>query len=278
MRTISVVLALLAVLGAVRPAAGEQRTPVAVKVVVVEYRNDFGARVADLERAAAERIAARLGRHLGFLRFTPSPGAPYTLTFEIKAKVPPERPGAPREVGFHVRLDGPDVREGTDYLVFRGEEEFGRPIGDVAAMAAEIDVRLRDDDLRGRLGKLLRQIPIARSPVAKSAYVWKARPPGWILPYRRSDLCVDFHSQFVIETAVSTAIGRERVELEARAAAEFEPPGPTPIDRLRGHIFTRPLDEDRFRAEVAEADGASVEAIWMKEYRALAGCEADFEP
>jgi hypothetical protein len=264
-------VALCTILLAAGPAVAEPRTPVTVAVVVVEYRNDF-ADVRALEREAAARIAGRLGRHLGFLRFTPAPGAPFMLTFEVKAKAPPERPGAPREVGFHIRLEGPGVRESGDYLVFRGEDEFGRPIGDVPAMAAEIDLKLRDDDLRGRLAKLLRQIPIARS-----AHVWRAPPPvGWILPYRRGDLCVDFHSQFVIETVVLTAVGPSRVELEARAAAEFLPPDPTPVDRLRGHIFTRPLDEARFQAELGGAAQASVEAIRLKEYRALAGCGADF--
>ncbi|HLC42442.1 MAG TPA: hypothetical protein VJO34_12580 [Methylomirabilota bacterium] len=254
----------------------EQKTVVGVKFVLDEhsYRKHFLPDIPLLEREATARIVKKLREHIGFLDFAAiPPEPPFKLTVRLDAKAPPEQPGAAREVGFHIILDGPKVTRNTEYVIFRDEENFGKSLGTAESLVTEIGSKLRDDVYKDRIGKLLNQVPITRT-----GHLWGSPPEGWVIPYRPIDLCMDFQSQLVIENLVPSGAVRKHREFEARAIGEFLPSAPTSIDHLRGHIFSEPTDLQKFQTEVGAVSPAqiSVSAVYVKEYRHLVPCSTDF--
>ena len=275
MRVFSIVW-LVTMIGAatITQGSAEQKTIVGVKFVLDEhsYRKHFLRDIALLEREATARIVKKLREHIGFLDFAPMPPEPlFKLTVRLDAKEPPERPGAAREVGFHIILEGPKVTQESDYVIFRAEQDFGTALGTVDSLLTEIGAKLRDQVYKNRIGKLLNQIPIARS-----GHVWRTSPPvGWVLPYQQKDLCMEFESQLEIENVVPSATGPMPLKLEALASHPFQPLTPT-AEHLRGNIFGKATDPSKFQSELGAASQISVSAVYVKEYRHLVSCPTDF--
>src|SRR5262249_12065337 len=158
-------------------AVAGPRTMVGVKFVLDAYQTHFsGARKAQLEKDAAAMIVAKLKEQIGFLDFTDAPGGDFVLTWELKPHSTPERPTAPREVGFHLARTGQGIQAARDYIIFRGEDDFSR-IGEPPEMVAEMRLKLPDEEYAGRIAQLLRKVPIART-----GHVMLTPPVvGWLL-------------------------------------------------------------------------------------------------
>lgn len=272
-------LATLIVATTVVQGGAEQKTIVGAKFLLEEksYRKHFSKEneIPLLEREATARIVKKLREHIGFLDFALAPpDLPFNLTVRLDANAPPERPGAAREVGFHIILEGPGVTQNSEYVMFRAEQNFGTALGTVDSLLTEIGVRLRDGEYKHRIGKLLTQIPIARS-----GHVWSNPPPvGWVLPHQHTDLCMDFDSHLEIVSVVPSVTGPMPLKLEALASHPFRPPTPTAIDHLRGNIFSKAIDPSKFQSELGAttASQISVSAVYVKEYRHLVPCSTDF--
>src|SRR5437879_9682971 len=99
-------LALLALPGANAEAA-TAKTSVLVKFELQAYRDHFDPAQADeLEKRAAELIAAKLHEHVPFLEFTAQSGPSFSLTATLRARLAAERAGAPGEVVLEFKLGG----------------------------------------------------------------------------------------------------------------------------------------------------------------------------
>ena len=251
--------------------SGAARTPVTVKFVLDAYHAYFlPAQRAEIEAKTAARITERLLAYVPHFDFTTDPGKPYTLTVRLATRLTAERPDAPKEVGLHMELTGPKVTRAREYVVFRVPEDM-RPITTVEAMVQEIDDRMPESEYAGRIGELLVRVPIAQG----GRVVYQPRN-GWILPHRPADICLDLGSRLAIESTVPSAVGPRLTQpLEALAVAEFNPPGPTHVPLLRGHIFTEPVDGSRFQLEMGGApeEQITVNGVWIKKRESAAVCQ-----
>jgi hypothetical protein len=278
MRQVTWIVIALAALGAA-PAQGDPKTQVSVRFVLEEptYRPHFTpAQIAELESKAAVRIVQRLKAYAPFLDFTTDAGRPFTLTIRLNAREPSQRTAAPTEVGLHLGLAGPKIASGaTDYVVFRKADNLD-PIGAVETLVEEIDGRLPEAEIRGRVAELLHQVPIARKGLVLLQPV-----RGWILPHRPGDICMELGSELAIESAVPTPVGvRQTPRLEALATTEYDPQGPTPAGVPRGQVFSEPKDPNRFQQELgsAPAERIAVNGVWIVKYFNIAGCPDPARP
>lgn len=260
-RAVAIALAFLMLAGTAADAT--QRTTVTVKFVLKAYRGDEfdEAQSVEVEKHAAERIAKRLATHVPFLEFTNQDGSEFTLTAMLRKSSVAGRPQAPREVGFSFKLEGPRVQANEEYVVFRPASDLSS-IPFVDELVQEIDIKLTEETYRGRLRPLLCQVPIA-----KTGQVVTGSAPGWVLPHKRNDICMDFQSQLRIEHVVQLAPVVRRMVLSGRADGE-----------LQGQIFGSPVNPSEFQQQLgAVAPGqVSVELIWVSDYRDLVPCSTDF--
>src|SRR2546427_683058 len=99
-------LALLVLAGANAGAAPAETAGLG-KFELQAYRNHFDpAQTDELEKRAAELIAANLHEHVPFLEFTAQGGSSFTLKATLRARLAPERAGAPGEVVLQFSLGG----------------------------------------------------------------------------------------------------------------------------------------------------------------------------
>ncbi|MCL4498796.1 MAG: hypothetical protein M1335_00930 [Chloroflexi bacterium] len=261
-RAVAIALAFLVFAGTAADAT--QRTTVTVKFVLKAYRGeDFDdAESNEVQKRAAEWIVKRLREHVPFLGFTTQEGSEFTLTATLRESSAVGRPQAPREVGFSFKLDGPRVQANEEYVVFRPPADLSGISTKVDDFVEEIDRKLTEETYRGRLRPLLCQVPIA-----KTGQVVTGPAPGWVLPHKRNDICLDFQSQLRIEHVVQFATVVRRMELYGRADGE-----------LQGQIFGSPVDLLEFRQQLGAVapDQVSVTLIWVKDYRDLVPCSTDF--
>lgn len=253
----------LALLALAAPAArAATKTAVTVTFSLRAYEVEFlPAEIAHVETRAAERIVARLREYAPFLDFTTAPGKEFTLAATLRPRATGERAGAPAEVIVQFKLGGPQVQARPEHVIFRPANDLsGVPLVD--GFIEEIDLKLTEDVYRGQLRSMLLQVPIARTGQFSS------NPAGWVLPHRRTELCLHFQSRLNVEHIVRLAPENvRRPQLPARADEDRQ-----------GQIFGRPVDPSNFQQEFAtiQADQVSVAGIWITEYRDLVPCSSDF--
>jgi hypothetical protein len=256
--------------GAALPARAADRPRISVSFELVERRlqNAFQpAQRADLEARAAAAIALRLGERIGFVSFSAAPpAAPNLLTVRLEA-APGSAQALFKETLLRLELTGPGLTPRSVSWRFRPEERYGDPTGGVEALVREIELRLRELDYRALIQDVMSQVAIARE-----AQVWQD-PVGWVIPYRKTDLCLDFRSLLRIESMLPSGAGPVLREFLTRASADFDPPGAAAA-ALRGRLFTLPEAGAEGVAELRRVrpEDVSIRGIYVVEYRQLAPC------
>ena len=262
---------------AAAPAQATDRPRVSVSFELAERRlqNAFQpAQRKELEARAAAVIAQRLGERIGFVAFSAEPPAsPQTLAVRLEA-APGSSQAMFKETLLRLELTGPGLAARSLSWRFRPEERYGDPTGGVEALVREIELRTRDIDYRALIQDVLSQVAIARE-----AQVWQD-PVGWVIPYRKAELCLDFRSLMRIESMLPSGAVPVLREYTARASADFDPPagaaspaGPV-TTALRGRLFMQPEASAEGLAELRRArpEDVSVRGIYVIEYRQLAPC------
>jgi len=239
------------------------KTPVTVKFVLKAYDGQFDtAEVETIQRQVTEQIAARLGEHARFLEYVTQDGNAFIVTATLQPRLASERSGAPGEVVFHFKLEGPRVQANPEFVVFRPANDIGSIPG-VEGFVKEIDLRLSEQIYRNQLRPLLLRVPIATTGKLLSSPA-----AGWLLPYGRVEICLDPDSQLGIEHTVQITGGVLRPKLFAHADGDFE-----------GHILGRPVNPSEFQQQLGTlpADQVSIGSIWVTEYRDLVPCSNAFQ-
>lgn len=257
------------------PARATDRPRVSVSFELSERRlqNAFQpAQRKELEARAAAVIAQRLGERIGFVAFSAdAPAGPHMLAVRLEA-APGSSQALFKETLLRLELSGPGVVTARSLSWrFRPEERYGDPTGGVEALVREIELRLRDIDYRALIQDVLSQVAIARE-----ARVWQD-PVGWVIPYRKAELCLDFRSVMRIESMLPSGAGPVLREYTARASADFDPPagpGSPGTTALRGRLFMQPEGSAEGLAELRRArpEEVSVRGVYVIEYRQLAPC------
>lgn len=258
-------------LGAAVPAQATDRPRISVSFELAERRlqNAFQpAQRQDLEARAAAAIAQRLGERIGFVSFSAAPpAAPQLLKVRLEA-APGSAQALFKETLLRLELTGPGLTPRSLSWRFRPEERYGDPTGGVEALVREIELRLRELDDRALIQDVMSQVAIARE-----AQVWQD-PVGWVIPYRKTELCLDFRSLLRIESMLPSGAGPVLREFLTRASADFDPPAAAGAAGLRGRLFTQPEAGAEGVAELRRArpEDVSIRGIYVVEYRQLAPC------
>lgn len=189
-------------------------------------------------------------------------GTAYTLSFRLDhASMDTEA------VGFHVNLDGPDSTGETVYLQFRNDQAAGDALGDKEALNTEVKVRmsaLSFEDIGMRLLKLV-ALPAGEAKLMHSPLL------GWMMPYTRSQLCIDQGTIIKVKNQVPIPpLGAVERTYTGRALALINP-GESRISQLNRPLFTEAdVGQPRLNElQSADPQQVVVEKMYIIEYRAI---------
>ena len=258
-------------------AAAQTRPLIAVKFVLQEalYRNEYSPQdVLKIERGVADTLAQLLSRRFGFVQFDSSGTAPQTLVVTLNRK--DLGSGAQRhETGFYVRL-ATAAAMGQDryWRMFRPIEEYLAARGTSAAFMKEVQARFEVDELES-IQDLLRSIPISTQ-----ATLWQdATDIGWILPFRRADLCMDFETTLRIANTIRVGVDK-RKDFRAKATGDFSDTS-SALGTLRGNVVGMATDPtaDLAILRTTPANAIIVNGVFIEHYhRSDAACAAPATP
>jgi len=259
-------------------AAAQTRPLIAVKFVLQEslYRNEYSPQdVLKIERGVADTLAQLLSRRFGFVQFDSAGTAPQTLVVTLNRK--DLGSGAQRhETGFYVRL-ATAAATGQDryWRMFRPMEEYLAARGTSAAFMKEVQARFEVDELES-IQDLLRSIPISTQ-----ATLWQDAMAGigWILPFRRADLCMDFETTLRIANTIRSGIDTRR-DFRAKATGDFTDTS-SALGTLRGNVVGMATDPtaDLAILRTAPANAIIVNGVFIEHYhRSDAACAAPATP
>lgn len=269
MKTFVVLLTALMYLVTVDPVIAADRPSVVVTFELNEPRlqNAFKpAQRKQVESLAADALAKRLGERIGFMAFSSQPPGAYSLIVRLEATAE-STSTLFKETILRAELNMPGAASRSLRWRFRPADRYGDPSGGVEGLVREIDLRTKDIDFSALIRDVLGQVPIARE-----AQIWKD-PVGWVIPYRKVDLCMDFHSVLRIENMLPSGAGPVLKEFKARASADFAPRGPS-ANAFRGQIFTEPMPAQDGIAELrsARSEDVTIRGVYVVEYMQLAPC------
>lgn len=240
---------------AVDGSAAQNRVAVAVELTLAEpsYRAELRPEeIERFQREAATLIARSLQEQIAFLSFSAEDSGDYRLRFRLDARDPGEGGALSsiNEVGLHATLAGPGIGEqGIYWTVYRPKSAFADPLGTVDDMLRELGLKLSGADY-DRLSEEL----LSRISISQSAELWE-EPLGWIIPFQRSDLCVDARSRLEIVNLVSSDVGQTERRYIAEPSTDFDPDGVVPpeIERLRHHLLSEAVADQARLEELRRA-------------------------
>jgi len=260
------------------PGFGEERVPVTVafRLEQPQYRAIYGPDLSKLEAEVAKLLVRNLEARIKLVRFTVEPSDAYTLTFRLNDLADKGQKG---ETVLHIQLNGTGVRpHASSFWRFRESSGFAAPIRPADAFLLEIDKRVKtilaDGSYQNLVSDWLVQVPVARNSTPHKS------PPGWVLPFRRDDLCLDFDSNLRIDSMLPVGGMQLNRSLFGRVAGDF----PTQTPDVRGLIFVE-LNEDRqpdrqWLREFMDANPAQITVlgVYVIRFVSLEPCAAPVPP
>jgi hypothetical protein len=254
-------------------AAERPMVAVAFDLAVPRWKQQFVSRQGELEQSAAKAIASWLGKEMGFVGFVAGDAGARRLIVHLEV-VPDSGVSPYKETQLRLELVGQSPAMPIVWR-FRPDVTYADPTINVESFVREIELRLKDMDKQA----LVRQV-LSRVPIAGEARLWKD-PVGWVIPYRRSELCMDFRSMLRIENMLPSGAGPVLKEFMARASGDFAPQdGAAAGAELRGRLFTVPLPAQEGLADLGSVNPAqvTVQAVYVVEYQPLQACGVPFSP
>jgi len=246
---------------------------IAFDLNVPRWQGQFGARRDELQAKVAAAVAAWMSQQMGFADFGAGTGGPQRLVLHLDVA---SDAGAHEFKETQLRLELAGAAAATPLIWrFRSDERYAEPTGGVDAFAQEVALRLVDVDKQA----LVRQV-LSRVPIASEAALWKD-PVGWVIPFRKTDLCMDFKSMLRIENMLPSGAGPVLKEFMARASGDFAPREAAHApSALRGRLFTEPVPAQESLADLGRArpDTVAVRAVYVTEYLPLQPCNKPVPP
>lgn len=260
--------------------AAQVRPVVAVSfdLAVPRWQAHFGGDRAAFEKEAADRIAQWFGDRFGFVSFDPNATSMPRVVVHLEL-APGQSARQNKETQLRLELTG--ARSPAPLVWrFRSEDLFAEPMGGGPGLLKELELRLDDVNPQALVGQVLSQVSIA-----KEAHLWK-NPVSWIIPYRKSELCMELDSVLRIVSMMPSGAGPQQRIFRTRAKGEFRPEGSTPPPDLVGRLYTVP--EKSAMPEEGESGldalGAvnpqqvSIQAIYVIDYQRMHPCVGAASP
>ena len=267
----------------VLPAIGSAdiRPVVAVSfdLAVPRWQAHFGNDRAAFEKDAADRIARWFGDRVGFVSFDPNATSMPKLIVHLELALG-QSVRQNKETQLRLELTGARS-PATLVWRFRSEDLFGDPIGGGPGLLKELELRLDDVNRQALVGQVLSQVSIA-----KEAHLWK-NPVSWVIPYRKSELCMELDSVLRIVSMMPSGAGPQQRIFRTRAKGEFLPEGPTPPSDWVGRLYaipeksTTPPEEGESGLDALGAvnpQQVSIQAIYVMGYERLQACGGAASP
>jgi len=259
-------------------AACEDRVPVTVvfRLQQPQYRAIYRDDRDKLEAEAAKVLVRNLEARIKLVRFTVEPSDGYRLTFRLNDLADKGQKG---ETVLHIELEGAGVKpRGPSFWPFRQSGGFSAPIRPADAFLREIEDKVKailaDGSYRNLVSDWLVQVPVAHSSTPYK------EPAGWVLPFRREELCLDFDSSLRIDSMLPVSGMRLNRPLVGRVAGDFSGQDPSG----RGLIFAE-LTEDRqpdkkWLREFMDANAAQITVlgVYVISFVPLEPCVAPVGP
>ncbi len=269
------VLACAIVLAASMPAVAVDRPAVVVAfdLNVPRWIGQFGNRRAELQAKVALAVSAWMGQQMGFVDFQVVGAGPQRLVLHLDV-APDAGTREFKETQLRLELAGPASAPPLVWR-FRSDERYAEPTGGIDAFAQEVALRLLDIDKQALVHQVL-----SRVPIASEGALWKD-PVGWVIPFRKTDLCMDFKSVLRIENMLPSGAGPVLKEFLARASGDFAPREAAHAPAaLRGRLFTEPMPTQDGLAELGNArpEAVAIRAIYVTEYLPLQPCNKPVAP
>ena len=246
---------------------------VSFDLAVPRWQGKFGTQQDDFQNKAAQTIANWLGQQMGFAEFKAGAAGPHRLIVHLEV-APDAGTRQNKETQLRMELVGLAAVAPLVWR-FRPDERYGEPTGGVDGFVRELELRLLDIDKQ----VLVRQL-LSRVPIAHEAQLWKD-PVGWVIPYRKAELCMDFRSMLRIENMLPSGAGPVLKEFMARASGDFAPRDPASASALmRGRLFTEPVPLQEGLADLGNAkpELVSIRAVYVVEYQPLQPCSKPVAP
>jgi len=262
-------------LAAASPAGAQERPEVTVsfELAVPRWVSFFDRDQPELEKRAAEALAQWLNKEFRFASY--KPGSAGTRHLKLRLGVAPEAEGRQRkETQLRLELVGQNPPQAVTWQ-FRPENTYSAPTSGIEPFVKEIEFRLGAMDKQLLVKQLLSKIPIA-----DRADLWKD-PVGWVIPYRKAELCMDFKSLLRVESQLQTGAGVAPREFLAQASTDFQPPNVSAAtEPMRGRLFTEVASTHLHFAELgaAKPGAVAIRAIYVVEYLPLEPCVAPVPP
>lgn len=214
---------------------------------------------------------------MAFVRLGAFPTSPYHLVVRLLRRQPGTT--GPAEVGLWASLAGAGVDSASVYwLTLRPLEAYNDARGTPRELLADLRARVQAPGAGTAVQELL-----GRVPIAPKAAVWRS-PLGWVLPFRRAELCLDPASTLRIRNRIRSGAGPRVVELVADASGDFDPT-PLPAQwaaeqyHVVGYALPGQAGLDDLRTAAAAADGITVEGVYVRDYhRSATSCGTPTPP
>lgn len=264
------------ILGVSAAASAADRPAVAVAfdLNVPHWQGQFStAQRDDLQARVAKGVAAWMSQQMGFVDFEPGPTGLQRLVLHLDV-APDAGTRQFKETQLRLELVGTASAPPLVWR-FRDEEGYAESTKGVEAFAQEIALRLVDVDKQA----LVRQV-LSKVSIASEAALWK-NPVGWVIPFRKTDLCMDFKSMLRIENMLPSGAGPVFKEFIARASGDFAPGDAAHApSALRGRLFTVPVPAQDGLADLGRAkpEAVTIRAIYVTEYLPLQPCNKPVPP
>lgn len=249
-RSVALVLLLLPL--SVSAAMTQQRPKVVVQFerLADNYRQ-YGANV---DSAAASRIATQLQQHIGYVNFL-APGGRSSNELRIKLN---RAPNGEVWLSADLFIDGEQVDDRLSRWISFDRKPGGNRHWFLSALADSIS----SNRATTLANDLLREVRIVQHPGNRRFRVQKT-PLGWLLPFTDKELCMDLRSKLRIHNEVELINGRRR-------PIEFFAHG-TEIGR--DHILVQPQEGANRRDLDALRNGKPVSMeVYITDYRRLRSC------
>ena len=246
---------------------------VSFNLAVTRWQDNFSAsQVADFQARSAEAVAQWLNREIGFFSF--KPGTSPTRHINVQLAVAPDAGSKPtKETQLRLELVGHGPSTPLVWN-FRPQNSFLQPTQGPEPFAREVQLRLIALDKQALVSQVLSHIPISNN-----AQMWKD-PVGWVIPFRKAELCMDFQSILRVESLVESGAGRLPREFKARASNDFAPPNAAGVpEAFLGRLFSEAVagQEGLGDLTTAKPEAVAIRAVYVLDYLPLQPCTGPLE-
>ena len=253
------------------PITAIERLSLEVTCRLAEHRyriNLTDGEIKQIEADCATETAGLLGKKIGFLSFVAGEERDNKLVIRIGKNKQEADPNAIRPVNFEIEVDGSNVMEQGEPVIwnFRSVAEYLQ-VPSAATFADAVAVRFgerlesnEDQLVRGQLGRLV---------IAGTAFPMPTEQ-SWLLPFSRDELGIADNSEFKIKAALVFPSSEERFTYNVILFGDFASASDVPSEfhnKAKAlHLSDDKLTQAASIQRLTTADGVRVEYVAISHY------------